>query len=164
MATWPTIPAQPAVGSQGQASWADAVIQALQVFNSASTAYTPVWTGTTNPVINNGSITGAYFLAGKWCWGAFHIVCGSATTYGTGSYAVTLPPGLTGAARYGVYDVFGTGMAVSGASRFPIITAAGGVSPTGMILVSNSGLMTSASPVALASGSVVTGSFMFETT
>jgi hypothetical protein len=56
------------------------------------TAYTPVWTGaTTNPVIGNGTILGAYSQAGKMVNFWLEVTMGSTTTYGSGGYSITLP-------------------------------------------------------------------------
>lgn len=62
------------------------------------TAYTPQWIGaTTNPVIGNGSITGAYMQAGKFVNFRIRIVMGTTTTYGAGAYTFGLPvPAIVG--------------------------------------------------------------------
>lgn len=58
----------------------------------AWTAYTPTWTGnTTNPVINNGTIVGAYKRSGKEIVFRAEITMGSTTTYGSGQYKISLP-------------------------------------------------------------------------
>lgn len=65
----------------------------LKVIGDSWTAYTPVWTGaTTNPVIGNGSITGAYQALGKHISFRIIIVAGSTTTFGSGAYSFTYPP------------------------------------------------------------------------
>lgn len=55
--------------------------------------YTPVWTGsTTNPAIGNGTLSGRYRLLGaKHLDVRINIIFGTTTTYGSGSYAVSLP-------------------------------------------------------------------------
>jgi hypothetical protein len=56
------------------------------------TAYTPVWTATsTNPVIGNGTITGAYKIIGKTCFVRVKLVIGTTTTTGTGPWEFSLP-------------------------------------------------------------------------
>lgn len=58
----------------------------------AWTAYTPTWTGfTTNPVVGNGSIVGAYAQIGKIVIGRVLVTMGSTTTYGSGFYSLSLP-------------------------------------------------------------------------
>jgi hypothetical protein len=60
----------------------------------AWTAYTPVWTGTTtNPVIGTGTIKGRYKRLGKWGMVQGLIVTDGTTTYGTGTYLLSLPAG-----------------------------------------------------------------------
>jgi hypothetical protein len=55
-------------------------------------SYTPTWTATTtNPVIGNGSIVGGYRRIGDIVEFYAKIVAGSTTTYGSGSYRVSLP-------------------------------------------------------------------------
>lgn len=58
----------------------------------AWTSYTPVWSATTtNPVLNNGTITGAYNQIGKTVNFRILMTVGSLTTFGTGNYRWTLP-------------------------------------------------------------------------
>lgn len=71
-----------------------AQLNALQDgIQAAWTAYTPAWTGSvTNPVIGNGTITGAYLQMGKTIVGFWaKVVAGSTTTYGSGAYSLSLP-------------------------------------------------------------------------
>lgn len=64
----------------------------LKAIGDAWTSYTPVWTATTtNPTIGNGAITGAHLAVGKLIFWRFNITMGSTTTFGSGSYEVTLP-------------------------------------------------------------------------
>lgn len=60
-------------------------------------AYTPVWTGTTNPVIGNGSISGAWARAGRIVAYRIAVIMGSTTTYGTGAWEITVPTNSSGA-------------------------------------------------------------------
>jgi hypothetical protein len=55
--------------------------------------YTPSWTASSvNPAIGNGTITGRYIsLGGKAILFAVNITAGSTTTFGTGTYSVSLP-------------------------------------------------------------------------
>lgn len=80
----------------------------FKAIGDAWTAYTPTWTAnTTNPVIGNGTITGAYRQAGKHVSFRIVIVAGSTTTWGSGAYRFSYPvapldsttnsnPGITG--------------------------------------------------------------------
>ena len=59
---------------------------------AAWTSYTPSWTAaTTNPVLNNGTLTGAYMKIGRVCHVQFDLTTGSTTTYGSGAYSMSLP-------------------------------------------------------------------------
>jgi len=63
------------------------------------TAYTPAWTGTTNPAIGNGTNVGFYVQVGKLVHAYGSITMGATTTFGTGTWAVGLP--VAPAARFG---------------------------------------------------------------
>lgn len=63
---------------------------------SARTSYTPAWSSSgTQPALVNGTAVGKYVALGKigWCTGL--ITMGSSSTYGTGTYFFSLPPGWT---------------------------------------------------------------------
>jgi hypothetical protein len=55
-------------------------------------AYTPAWTSTgTAPSLGNGTITGRYTQIGKTVFGSAVLTMGSTTTFGTGTYRLSLP-------------------------------------------------------------------------
>lgn len=59
---------------------------------STWTPYTPTWTATsTNPVLGNGVLTGAYTLDGDSCHVHINMVMGSTTSYGVGQFRWALP-------------------------------------------------------------------------
>jgi hypothetical protein len=59
---------------------------------SQLSSYTPTWTAaTTNPAIGNGVLEGRYLLVDDWCWVQVQIAAGTTTTYGSGTYAISLP-------------------------------------------------------------------------
>lgn len=67
--------------------------------SSAWTTYTPTWTAsTTNPVIGNGTLDGAYQKVGRMVSFRARLAVGSTTTNGTGTYFLTVPV-ATGAAN-----------------------------------------------------------------
>lgn len=56
------------------------------------TSYTPVWSSTGTAVsLGNGSIWGRYVQFGSTCIALIEMVCGSTTTFGSGTYSWTLP-------------------------------------------------------------------------
>jgi len=64
----------------------------LQEIGAVGNAYTPAWTATTtNPVINNGSITGWWQQINKLVVGNIWIVVGSTTNIGSGFYRFSVP-------------------------------------------------------------------------
>jgi len=66
----------------------------LNTIGATWESWTPVWTGsTTNPAIGNGTITGTYARINKTVIGSMAIVVGSTTSFGTGTYRISLPFG-----------------------------------------------------------------------
>jgi hypothetical protein len=64
--------------------------------------FTPTWTGTgSNPAIGNGAISGGYINAGDLTWFYVSITMGSTTTYGTGSWGLSLPVAPFSTFRWG---------------------------------------------------------------
>lgn len=99
--SWPvTTPSQPAVGSAAQASWADAVAQALAVFGP-STGYTPTWTSSgTAPSLGNGTLSGNFWQFGKLVIGRLTLTIGSTTSGGTGNWFFSLPVTAVGSVAF----------------------------------------------------------------
>lgn len=61
------------------------------------TLYTPTWSSTgTQPVLNNGSIYGSYYIFGGSVHLYIELTMGSTTTYGTGTYRFSLPVAANG--------------------------------------------------------------------
>lgn len=156
---WPTLPGQPAVGSAAQASWADAVIQALAVFGSASSAYTPAWTSSgTAPSLGNGSLVGSYWQFGKLVIGAATLTIGSTTSGGTGVWYLTLP--VTAKSSVGYQDPIGTVFAKQGT---PSAGAVAINSATTMQFLTAAGVAMGATvPAAWANGNSLRIQFMYE--
>lgn len=83
-------------------------------FFGAWTSDTPAWTAsTTNPVVNNGTLNGRYLKVGRTVHRVIDLLTGSTTTYGSGTYAFSMPV----AAASAVNQV-GTAQAVGGSSRY----------------------------------------------
>lgn len=71
------------------------------LLGSASTAYTPTWTGT-GVSLGNGTVTGGFRKVGKWVRGLWIIFTpGSTTNFGSAgaTWSFTLPPAVTAVAR-----------------------------------------------------------------
>ena len=69
----------------------DNVLDELTAISAAWTAYTPTWTASVNPAIGNGTIVGSYRRVGKTVNAVAKITMGSTTTFGTGTYVISLP-------------------------------------------------------------------------
>jgi hypothetical protein len=70
--------------------------------DNRSRVYTPTWTGaTTNPVLNNGTLTANYMTRGDSILINILLLPGTLTTYGTGAWRFSFPT-LQNAAYYGV--------------------------------------------------------------
>ncbi len=55
-------------------------------------SYSPAWTGSgSNPVVNNGTLNGFYREIGKTIDYRIELTIGSTTTFGSGSYRLSLP-------------------------------------------------------------------------
>jgi hypothetical protein len=67
-------------------------ITAIETGLQTITTYTPTWTGTvTNPVVNNGTLSGRYMRAGKIVFLDIQLTIGSTTTFGSGAWGFALP-------------------------------------------------------------------------
>ncbi|TQS29123.1 hypothetical protein [Microbispora sp. KK1-11] len=89
--------------SPASAQFIDATFWAQEITNrwtdlyAGWTSYTPTWTGSTsNPSLGNGTITAAYKRAdtAKTASIRIRLAAGSTTTYGSGQWSFSLPPGL----------------------------------------------------------------------
>ncbi len=59
--------------------------------------YTPIWTATTtNPILNNGSLSGNFFRIQDLIIGQIFLVVGSTTNVGVGFYRFTMPTNISG--------------------------------------------------------------------
>lgn len=80
------------VGQKLTAAYVNLIKGNMDVLGGPMTAYTPTWASSgTAPAIGNGSVTGAAVLANKIVDFRVAVVFGTTTTFGTGSYTLTLP-------------------------------------------------------------------------
>ncbi|MDH6435617.1 hypothetical protein M2158_004094 [Streptomyces sp. SAI-144] len=83
-------------------------------FFGAWTSDTPAWTAsTTNPVIGNGTLNGRYLKVGRTVHRVVDLLTGSTTTYGSGTYAFSMPVAAASAVNQ-----LGNAQAVGGSSRY----------------------------------------------
>lgn len=78
----------------------------------AMQTWTPVWaSNATQPVLNNGTLTGRYQQSGKIVTFSISLVAGSTTTFGTGAYSLTLPIAAAATGRWAcTADLLDTGV------------------------------------------------------
>ncbi|WP_405888897.1 hypothetical protein OG762_37110 [Streptomyces sp. NBC_01136] len=90
--------------------WNGSTWDTYQKVPGAWTAYTPVWTASTNPVLGNGTLIGRYSKFGRDVRFHINLTCGGTTTYGSGGYGFTLPftAATNGATMIGTVQLLGT--------------------------------------------------------
>src|SRR5579859_7220429 len=87
---------RPTTGTNApSAPWGDQINDNFANLANAWTAYTPSWTGVTNPSIGNGTLLGRYVLMNKLLLVRITMMAGSTTTFGTGNWAFSLPAAVT---------------------------------------------------------------------
>lgn len=75
----------------------DTDLDAYENLTAAWTTYVPDWTSSgTAPAIGNGTRSGAYIQVGKLVMVRGRLVFGSTSTFGTGSYRVSVPVTASG--------------------------------------------------------------------
>lgn len=129
----------------------------LKEIANAWTAFTPTWTGTTDPAIGNGTIDAAYRLIGKAADFRIRITMGSTTTYGTGEWLLSLPTPATTSTNGPLF--MGVARDVSATASYLIVGELSGSSNLRMRVTGGAGgilaSMTSAAPFAWASTDVL---------
>lgn len=124
--------------------------------------YTPVWTAsTTNPILNNGSLSGNYFRIQNLIIGQIFLVVGSTTNVGAGFYRFTVPFNIKGENVFtatcslldnsaGFVNYVGTGLPVTiGGNQIEFRTH-------------GAGTFTQAVPIPFGNGDQLRVSFMYE--
>jgi hypothetical protein len=95
----------------GQNFFFDSTITAIFGLDRTSRNAAVTWTASvTNPVLNNGTLTGAYDLVGGLCTYSVSLAAGSTTTFGTGDWSFSAPFAAVGASVGSVW-VFDSGTA-----------------------------------------------------
>lgn len=88
----------------------------LSVLGGPMTSYTSTWASSgTQPAIGNGSITSAAVLTNKMVDFRIAVVFGTSTTFGTGSYTLSLP-----ATSVVTHQFRALGWVYQGGVRYPI--------------------------------------------
>lgn len=83
----------------------------LSALDQKSLPYTATWASTgTQPALGNGSLTATYTRSGDYCDVTLFLVPGSTTTFGTGSYSLSLPVAQVGTQPVGQAVGFNSGV------------------------------------------------------
>jgi hypothetical protein len=95
-----------AVGTNNSVLTADSSTSTGLAWTGNWISYTPAWTAvTTNPVLGNGTLTGGYRRIGGQVDFWINLAAGSTTTYGSGTYLLSLPVSAVGSEWNGEYTV-----------------------------------------------------------
>lgn len=134
----------------------------------AWTSYTPAWTAvTTNPVLGNGTLTGAYMKVGRTCTVMITLTMGSTTTYGSGFWRISLPFQAAATSPGALTWAYAT----SAANNFQLGTSVLPNSATGsdniwmpnQVTVGDWNVMNESSPYAPAAGYILRGWGTYQT-
>lgn len=87
----PDVPARILALAQAVETTVDSIDDRVDVVEGAWTAYTPTWSSSGAPSLGNGTLTGAYWKAGKTVFVRIALTTGTTTTYGSGSWTFSLP-------------------------------------------------------------------------
>lgn len=125
--------------------------------------YTPAWTASTAPSVQNGTLTGRYVIIGDTCHFTIKLTGGSSTTWGTGNYSFSLPVTAAATADHiGTCFVGDSSVGAAGYSTGIAFTSAGGTAVGGYIGNKNSaGAVSATNPQTWATGDRIwiTGTF-----
>lgn len=158
-----TLPAT--AGGKVRASDVNAATQ-----QAAWTAFAPAWTATgTTPSVGNGFITGSYSKIGRLCTFRWAIQFGSTTSFGTGTWLLSLPfsPALGLHADTMVGNVYGFNSGTANYTGAAIVGNMSAFSTLMQIVSSGAGSSWSTSvPSAwnASSSSYIAGTITYETT
>ena len=113
-------------------------------------SYTPVWASSgTQPAIGNGILSGSYIEQGDLLICQIRMLIVSTTTFGTGIYTWSIPPGYTMLfPMHGVASVFDT----SAGTVFGGIARLNSGTTIAIINTSNGAFWTSTAPITWADG------------
>lgn len=117
---------------------------------AAWTSYTPAWTGSGTPTVNNGTLTGSYRQVGKSVEYRITLVIGSTTTVGSGTWSFSVPATMTAATE----DAIGSGLAfdTSANARTVLLARASTSTTITLLSVAAGANVTNAAPYTWATG------------
>lgn len=136
---------------------------ALKALTDAWTSYTPTWTAiSSNPSIENGTITGGYAQLGHLVIYRFRIAMGSTTTYGSGGFVITLPVAAAAAYPQNAYLFSGSAQDTSAGTAYPLSLQRLSTSTTAYFGSPSGTLVSGLVPFTFADGDTLSGAGVYE--
>lgn len=124
----------------------------LNILGDAWPTYTPALTANvSDPTLGSSSISGSYRIMGKTGDAHMNVVIGAGFSAGTGSYRLSLPPGMV-PLRTSIAEALGTGTVYDASANATYVFTVLYVSSTTVSLLNAAGSLTDASPVTWAVG------------
>lgn len=163
MGVWTTSPRTWAAAENVTATNLNAQLRDFQNGFGAFTSYTPSWTAaTTNPAIGNGTLVGAYTQVNKTVLWRAAITMGSTTTYGSGTWYITMPVAVSSAYAIANFPI-GTWAANPGGARSNgVVTVDATTSRAFFQVGGSSTVVTATTPGTFANTNVLLLSGMYE--
>lgn len=133
----------------------DNTVNKENLISAPSVAFTPTWTAsTTNPVIGNGTLRGWYARSGSIVTATYEVIMGSTTTFGTGTYAFSLPR-MSASPSVHVGAVYGTDASASGAATTGVVQVLAGSPGTARLQATGTGIWSPTVPITWATSDVI---------
>jgi hypothetical protein len=133
----------------------DNTVNKENLISAPSVAFTPTWTAsTTDPVIGNGTLRGWYARSGSIVTATYEVIMGSTTTFGTGTYAFSLPR-MSASPSVHVGAVYGTDASASGAATTGVVQVLAGSPGTARLQATGTGIWSPTVPITWATSDVI---------
>jgi hypothetical protein len=125
------------------------------LISAPSVAFTPTWTAsTTNPTIGDGTLRGWYARSGSIVTATYEVIMGSTTTFGTGTYAFSLPR-MSASPSVHVGAAYGTDASAGNAATTGVAQVLAGSPGTARLQATGTGIWSPTVPITWASSDVI---------
>jgi len=133
----------------------DNTVNKENLISAPSVAFTPTWTASSvNPTIGDGTLRGWYARSGSIVTATYEVIMGSTTTFGTGTYAFSLPR-MSASPSVHVGAAYGTDASASGAATMGVAQQLSGSPGTIRLQSTGSAIWSPTVPITWASGDVI---------
>ena len=121
------------------------MVDALAGLTDAMSTYTPAWASAgTQPALGNGTLIGRYLLSNHFTAVQVKLTAGTTTTFGTGVWSFSLPPGVTNAAAT---DAIGSALLLdASATRYSASCEVGAGASTIAVVAGSTNYITASIP------------------